>query len=61
LDGDLNIFDLNRKGNEISTTTFEERVNSVTDEVIQILKDLSKNNLKHISSELIAEKMIKKV
>ena len=36
---------------------FEEKVIAVADEVLVILKELSKGNKKHISSKLIAEKL----
>ena len=55
-----NILDLNYGRSEFSITTFEDKVNIVADEVLKILKDLSKNNLQNISSKLIAERMIKK-
>lgn len=55
-----NILDLNYGRSEFSITTFEDKVNIVADEVLIILKDLSKNNLQNISSKLIAERMIKK-
>ena len=60
MNGDPSILDQNCERNEFSITTFEDKVTIVADEVLKILKDLSKNNSQNINSKLIAEKMIKK-
>ena len=42
---------------DIDLAGFEEKVYTIADEVLNILKELSRENKKQISSELIAEKM----
>ncbi len=60
MNNEPNILDLDSGISEFSITTFEDKVTIVAEEVLNILKDLSKNNSQQISSKLIAERMIKK-
>ncbi len=60
MNSEPNILDLNYGRNDFSITTFEDKVNIVAEEVLKILKDLSKDNLQKINSKLIAERMVKK-
>lgn len=60
MNSEPNMLDLNYERDGFSITTFEDKVTIVADEVLKILKDLSKNNLQNISSKLIAERMVKK-
>jgi diguanylate cyclase len=60
LNNEPNILDSDSGISEFSITTFESKVTIVAEEVLKILKDLSKSNLQNISSKLIAERMIKK-
>jgi len=45
---------------DIDIASFEEKVHVIADEILYILKDLSKENQKQINSKLIAEKMSNK-